>query len=159
MFKSNHSNLHLTWWIPILYSRPAQEVLHLAMFVSLRGALQCLEVYLSQLSIYTLFIRKLLRKIFPTSVPLAALICIGSLNRQSWRWWHQLSWLSFRLVMALVILKCSPICSPVHCVSAFSILYIIFLKNLLKALFQQHQHFVKMYIPFTTVHLFPGFQV
>lgn len=111
------------------------------------------------LSIYTLFIRKLLRKIFPTSVPLAALICIGSLNRQSWRWWHQLSWLSFRLVMALVILKCSPICSPVHCVSAFSILYIIFLKNLLKALFQQHQHFVKMYIPFTTVHLFPGFQV
>lgn len=39
------------------------------------------------------------------------------------------------------------------CVSIFYILHIIFLKNLFKALFQQHQHFVTIYIPFTTIHL------
>lgn len=72
------------------------------------------------------------------------------------------SCLSFRLVMALVIL-CSPIwvqCSTVHCVFTVCqhVLYFTYYfpekKNLLKALFQQHQHFVTMYTPFTTIHLF-----
>lgn len=39
------------------------------------------------------------------------------------------------------------------CVSIFYILHIIFLKNLFKALFQQHQHFVTICITFTTIRL------
>lgn len=48
--------------------------------------------------------------------------------------------------MALVILKVIQfVAQYIHCLSAFFILYITYLKNLLKALFKQHQHFVKMW--------------
>lgn len=185
MFKSYHSK-PCPWWIPILYSHPGQQSLHLAVFVNyicpvifpitkiLCGALQCWQTFTSSISdvslwsIYTLFI--IISRFFCCNLfshLCADLICIGSFQGRGRSASDETNFLLFLLHVSNgssnPLILSHPRAAGLTVYSLYAcisyILYIIFLKNLLITLFQQHQHIVTLYIPFTTIHLGPVFQV